>query len=471
MADTNFTHGACRTDKTKKPETKKIRATLFFDGTLNNKRNTEIGMARVADVFQHAKDMGTSYGNYYTNVALLFNNLNVDELGGYHKYIPIYIEGIGTENERSDSKMGAAFGAASTGIRAKVANGRRDLVNRIGDFIKKKEVEIEEIRIDVYGFSRGAAAARHFVNVALNTTNIIIGENTITVDSLKVQLQKAGFKVGTVKVYFVGLFDTVSSEGFSGTVMGMSDVVALGLDAIKDAVSVYHLAALDEHRDNFALTNIKSAGGKGREIFLPGVHSDIGGSYNTRERENIQIYDTDVPYITESKYQSIKAELDGLIKGGWFRWTDIQNVKEGRGMKVTESIDDAVNWHGEVYVKRMGLDGLGIKNMYARIPLHMMKDASKGIAFNPKMDTAFATSIHPGMVDDIVLRAYSALKGGSVPASWSQSKDNATASESIKTLRYSHLHFSANYEESAKVFAPNAPRYFKGQRTRKIHDG
>ena len=35
----------------------------------------------------------------------------------------------------------------------------------------------------------------------------------------------------------------------------------------------------DEFRENFDLTNIDSAGFKGLEITLPGVHSDIGGSY------------------------------------------------------------------------------------------------------------------------------------------------------------------------------------------------
>ena len=471
MTETTFTCATCPADRTTKPETKKIRATLFFDGTLNNKRNTEIGAERVNDAVKHSKDIGTSYGNYYTNIALLYQNLQTDDPEPYDKYISIYIEGIGTENEKSDATMGYAFGAASTGIRTKVINGRLELVNQIGAFIKKKEVEIEEIRIDIYGFSRGAAAARHFVNVTLNTTFTTDGDLVTIIDPLKTQLQKAGYKVGTVKVYFVGLFDTVSSQGFSGTALGMSDVADLGLDAIKDAVAVYHLAALDEHRANFSLTNIRSSGEKGKEIFLPGVHSDIGGSYNTREIENIQIYDTDVFYITGHKLQSIKKELDILIKGGWFKWTDIQNVKEKQGMKETDLIEDGVNWHGEVYVKRTGLDGKGIKNMYTRIPLHMMKAASTGIEFSPKINTAYNTSIQPGMVDDIVLRAYGALKSGIIPTSWSQSKDNVTTTENIKVLRYNHLHFSANYEESLVVFAPNAPRYHNGQRTRKIHDG
>ncbi len=39
------------------------------------------------------------------------------------------------------------------------------------------------------------------------------------------------------------------------------------------------MAESDEHRVNFRLTNINSAGSRGTEKFLPVVHSDIGGSY------------------------------------------------------------------------------------------------------------------------------------------------------------------------------------------------
>ncbi|KFA91396.1 T6SS phospholipase effector Tle1-like catalytic domain-containing protein, partial [Archangium violaceum] len=293
------------------PKTKKIRATLFFDGTLNNKTNTEIGMARAKDPAKHQGDVGTSYGNYYTNVALLYQNIDSDKLNGYDSYLPLYIEGIGTTDKAGDSTMGYAFGSMGTGVAAKVDKGLRLLMNHIRKFINrdinsgKKNTRIEELRLDVYGFSRGAAAARHFVHRALNTSYIPAGDTLITLHPIKTMLEQEGFKVGTVKVYFVGIYDTVSSLGLSGTAMGLSNVNELGLDAISAADSVYHLAALDEHRANFALTNIKSAGGKGKEILLPGVHSDIGGSYNTREVENIQIYDTDVPYITYNKYVSI----------------------------------------------------------------------------------------------------------------------------------------------------------------------
>ncbi|KFA91377.1 hypothetical protein Q664_22225 [Archangium violaceum Cb vi76] len=112
----------------------------------------------------------------------------------------------------------------------------------------------------------------------------------------------------------------------------------------------------------------------------------------------------------------------------------------------------------------MGEDGQGIKNMYTRIPLHMMKDASKGVDFVTTIDSDTATAIKPGLVDALILQAYDALKGGVIPPDW------APGSANIKKLRYSHLHFSANYDETWGT-APNKPRYSNGHRQRKVHDG
>lgn len=66
---------------------------------------------------------------------------------------------------------------------------------------------------DVFGFSRGAAAARHFVSLLHAKT------------PLEAQL---GFPKAKIIIRFVGIFDTVSSYGV-GVGFG-SDVEGLGLD-------------------------------------------------------------------------------------------------------------------------------------------------------------------------------------------------------------------------------------------------
>ncbi len=97
---------------------------------------------------------------------------------------------------------------------------------------------------------------------------------------------------------FVGLFDTVSSEGlYHG-----NDVYDMGLGMESEpkverpgfvndsAMRVFHLMALDEYRTNFSCITIDSAC-KAKtnfdnkrvlmefELGIPGAHSDVGGGY------------------------------------------------------------------------------------------------------------------------------------------------------------------------------------------------
>lgn len=364
-----------------------------------------------------------------------------------------------------------------TGVEAKVQHAYRNLTDLIKENLGQpnSQLVVEEIRIDVYGFSRGAAAARHFVNIVLNPAVIIAGGMSFNSEPLKIKLTKANYQVNVVKVYFVGLFDTVSSVGLLGTAGEISNVNELGLNAISAAKSVYHLAAADEHRKNFALTNIKSAGGKGKEVFLPGVHSDIGGGYNNYVTEKFKIYDTNIPYITENKYLKIEAELNGLIYGGWFNKTDLFYKDGKRKLKDYERLKDAVNIHGSVFVERKGhnnsnniFEYKGISNYYSRIPLHLMKDKSiengvsfKGVDIDPK------STISKNDVPDEIITAYTVLKAYSAGNS---SKDDWRISfplpPSMINLRKDHFHFSAN--EGAFGMEP---RYENDVRKRKIHDG
>ncbi|WP_046247525.1 phospholipase effector Tle1 domain-containing protein, partial [Hymenobacter terrenus] len=116
-------------------------------------------------------------------------------------------------------------------------------------------------------------AARHFVSLLNDKTPLAT---------------RLGIPQAEVKIKFVGVFDTVSSYGFTLTGFG-SDVAELGLDLAGVPEKVVHLAAANEYRENFSLTDITSSlqVGKGYELVLPGVHSNIGGSYGeiTNEEE------------------------------------------------------------------------------------------------------------------------------------------------------------------------------------------
>lgn len=80
----------------------------------------------------------------------------------------IYVAGIGTISKKQDDDDGFMFGAGKTGIREKVRKGCEDLAKKLGDIKKDQskknsKKKITRITLDVFGFSRGAAAARNFV--------------------------------------------------------------------------------------------------------------------------------------------------------------------------------------------------------------------------------------------------------------------------------------------------------------------
>lgn len=185
----------------------------------------------------------------------------------------IYIEGMGSTKFQSDDLMGYAFGTGKTGIRERAQSVFEPLKNLV---MKKRGDDglPAVMEINVFGFSRGAATARHFVHRLRDSTD------------RAEQFSKSWSGV-IIQVNFVGLFDTVSSEGM----YYKNDVQDLGLHFEDDAARrVFHLVALDEYRENFSDTTIASACeakttvqgarvGMGFEMGVPGAHSDVGGGY------------------------------------------------------------------------------------------------------------------------------------------------------------------------------------------------
>ena len=293
------------TPKPEKPDVPKdkkkeitIRCLLFFDGTLNNKKNIEerqkqerregsipylVNRAnqnkeqRLAQGALAVDLEDDSYENDFSNIVELEKNIEKNQQG-YDERIKVYTEGAGTEDLGKDKTPGFAFAAGTTGIKTKVKKGIDDAVEQIStgpDKKKPREPEmfiIKKLTIDVFGFSRGAASARYCVHQLLQDEQA----------NIRKRLTDAWFDVEDVEVCFVGLFDTVASYyGAQFIKILPLENWLVKLDAISDArvKKVVHLASADEHRYHFSLHNIKSAGGKGKEYFLPGTHSDVGGGY------------------------------------------------------------------------------------------------------------------------------------------------------------------------------------------------
>ena len=104
-----------------------LRASVFFDGTLNSRANTR-SYAGYTEA-QKTASVDTSYANDYSNVSRLEEVLHLPHTGFDHSY-KLYIEGIGTTDGASDSGDGKALGTGSTGVPAKVERGPRVRLQR-----------------------------------------------------------------------------------------------------------------------------------------------------------------------------------------------------------------------------------------------------------------------------------------------------------------------------------------------------
>jgi type VI secretion system secreted protein VgrG len=160
------------------------------------------------------------------------------------------------------------------------------MLKRISAFQRKNpELIIERIEFDIFGFSRGAAAARHFANELLKGKDSALVEE-LAADSKGFAESFAWRPKTDIAINFIGLFDTVAAIAnpalfdFSGA---NGDNPGINLCLTADCANkVVQLVAQDEVRQNFALNSAGSA-----DILLPGVHSDLGGGYLPRAIEKL----------------------------------------------------------------------------------------------------------------------------------------------------------------------------------------
>ena len=471
---------------------------VFFDGTLNNMYNSEIRKS-VAEKrrlshnisYEEAKKIkekkgkkDSSYENELSNPAILFKSYK-EELN--NKLFKIYVEGIGTNTKsptkaedykKDDSFKGPAFGTGSAGIIDRV----RDAIWRISRLIEiDKDKYLNKITFDVFGFSRGAAAARHFVYVVTHPEYIPkTNSNRETLDIqgkilnpeyykkapryglLGILLDQKGWLTDNVKVEirFAGLYDTVPHHGFTQT----DDIEDLGLDSINKANYVVHMVADDEHRYNFDLADISSvaktspdSGKKGGiELFFPGVHSDVGGSYvdgapNISYKIN---FSSEMDFLTKEKEE--------LIRQGWFSSQQL-------------SVKFYLTIHG---LNNYRLEGIknSVSNQYSYIPLHIMAEfgRKKGVQFDKDIlyDLSKITN-NPDFLNKVkkILWDYS-FNGG--PRLVYKEKGTEAENELIRKLRLHYLHWNSTYgtiddSPGAFVTGKDKPNFKNSKRQRDVY--
>ncbi|MGU7780924.1 T6SS phospholipase effector Tle1-like catalytic domain-containing protein [Burkholderia sp. PU8-34] len=305
-----------------------VHVSLFFDGTNNN------------DDEDNPK-WRDSKTDHHTNVARLHNAARHKPEDGIYKY---YIPGVGTpfkkigeETYSQDGKaLAKGFNQRCVWAYTRVLNAVHDAIRKdsLWELIDDKDAKrlsndgafcdeqtfkqcfthhvnrlqvahtkaanentIKKIWINVIGFSRGAAAARAFVNKLINewAPNGKLAENTDD----RLQGEKANNRPLPYQVNFMGLFDTVASVGLPDSFRtalnldvldGHAHFASNGGLAIPDSVrNCVHAFSIHEQRMSFPLDSIRQgssyAGGEvRREIAYPGVHSDVGGGYGPGEQ-------------------------------------------------------------------------------------------------------------------------------------------------------------------------------------------
>ena len=127
--------------------------------------------------------------------------------------------------------------------------------------------KFKRVRLAVFGFSRGAAQARVFVNWLRKA----YGGNI------------AGLEL---KIDFLGLFDTVASVGIAQS-MPLNDghYAWASTENLRVSADIrcVHLVSAHEVRGSFPLDAI-GGGALHKEVMYPGVHSDLGGGYEPEEQ-------------------------------------------------------------------------------------------------------------------------------------------------------------------------------------------
>ena len=316
-----------------------LRIGVFFDGTGNNATNTALGLACGAqhpiqkeDLDASCKpymtDPDSSYGNDVTNIkklSELYSAPPSPEGSGLRKqaFRRLYIEGIGTDAGNEDRLLGAGAGRGATGVSGKVqeAIGRiRGLVDEL--ISQNPDCEISGLTFDSFGFSRGAAAARHFANEVVRGKQGSVQtalDNTKAFSSTFVGRYQQDINMG-----FIGLFDTVASVGGISNLGYIRSSITPWLDLYlspKHFSNVVHLVARDEVRANFPLSSVAP---DHTEIVLPGAHSDIGGGYLAEAEECVLIAPMQalttaqgVNVTTTSIYRDAELSKQQLINDGW----------------------------------------------------------------------------------------------------------------------------------------------------------
>jgi hypothetical protein len=301
---------ACTVQQDNKPSCSgQVFVGLFFDGTGNN---------LFADYEERPVEE-----RKHSNVVRLFHTFRTEQKKGYFRH---YIPGVGTKFPKIGDDNTYLFGknrGAIGGERGenRIIWGLLQLVNsphqyvtggalliqdpeakiiantlassgspaaqrrmalrtwqdKLAAALKGRKPAVEQINVSVFGFSRGAAEARVFVNWLFEVCKQEGGGWTF-----------AGIPI---RLQFLGIFDTVASVGLanlsdSGTLAGHQGWADNTLEINPAVERCVHFVAGHEVRACFPLDSVRVKSdypANAMEVMYPGAHSDVGGGYAPKD--------------------------------------------------------------------------------------------------------------------------------------------------------------------------------------------
>jgi len=400
---------------------------VFFDGTGNSKEERAT----------------------YSNVAKLYEKYRVlkshkeDTLhkGKEVTSNKLYITGIGTAQEgkagymQEEDNAGTGYyagykdeGAAELAAGGGGAKRIYDAIERVCALLDAHPYDASDPEkyktrlIDVFGFSRGAAEARDFVNTFIKE---------------KINLRK---QYQDVRFNFIGIFDTVGSFGVAGNAIDMkpkkayvddvseSDGLLKGLWeggddhvgdrryepynfnlAMQSAKHMVHLIAADEVRKNFPLTNAQGSGAK--EIICLGVHSDVGGGYAPHETEMLV---APVAILNRSTAQQMQTQ-------GWMHnpYTKTLQISRKRNNRLSEATLYLMYHHAKRYdvpFEQIKAPGDAVLKAYSDFLLKSPSATNYTHAEEIRQDYAHQSATHPSVTSYYphILRVPSTLPEGTM---------------------------------------------------------
>jgi hypothetical protein len=232
---------------------------IFFDGTNNDKDHPE-----------SLSNVWYLYDMHGGDPVLVDSNFTSRKF---------YQRGVGSDSGSSVKAwaVDTAGNAGGYGAEIRFENIIFYIEQFISEYMSEFDVLPTIINLDVFGFSRGAAMARHFVNC--------IKQDYF--DFKNSDINKA-FSNHNIHINFLGIYDTVGSFNIAGDNDDFG--FSFHIDPSWIVKKAVHIYALNEYRWGFDLqalsqkqdTNypIDIIEEKFIEIGLPGAHSDIGGSYS-----------------------------------------------------------------------------------------------------------------------------------------------------------------------------------------------